>query len=145
MNQTLTNDLAGAARAIVAAQEAALLAQILIARGEPANAADAAHNAADKCSSAITRLMAAGVPSEAFDGVPDNNPIRLDALNTPDVRALLDAVRALVPLAERVDQARGRWYPDAPPTDTKGTDLAETLHQLACRLHLEAFGPSGKE
>lgn len=47
-----------------------------------------------------------------------------------------------------------RWYPKhlgqvpdpyAPATDTKGTDLAETLHQLACRLHLEAFGPSGKE
>lgn len=145
MTATETQHLAGAVRAVVAAQESALTAYALCQRSNPAAASDAAQDAADKATDALRRLRAAGAPPEAFDGVPDSNPLRLDQLDTPDVRALLDGVAALLPLAEKVDQARGRWYPDAPASDTKGTDLAETLHLLACRLHLEVYGPSGKE
>ncbi len=145
MNQTLTDELSSAARSARQAQRLALTAVALCQVGDVSKAEEAAEEAAGKAGDTLRRLRLAGVPAEALSNVTAAPPLRLDQLDTPDVRALLDGIIALVPLAEKVDQARGRWYPDAPATDTKGTDLAETLHLLACRLHLEAFGPSGKE
>ena len=72
-------------------------------------------------------------------------PIPLDRLNTPDVRALLDGLRGLVPLADRIDEARGRSLDEAFPGDVKGLDLADALHSLVLRLEGEVCGPKGKD
>ena len=67
--------------------------------------------------------------------------IPLDQLDTPDTRALLIGLGALLPIAERIDAARGRSLPE-PVGGSAGIDLAEDLAQLIARLELEIYGPS---
>lgn len=51
----------------------------------------------------------------------------------------------MIHLAERLDKSRGDWYPDAPGNQPKGTNYAESLYNLVCRLQLETSGPKGRE
>ena len=82
-------------------------------------------------------LHAAGV---TLRDAPAPDPIPLRQLDTPDTRTLLAGVEALLPIAERIDAARGRAL-DRPVAGSAGLDLAEELAQLAARLQLEIHGP----
>jgi hypothetical protein len=70
-----------------------------------------------------------------------SNPIPFLLLDTPDVRELLSGLQSLLPVAERIDAARGRSL-EAPVGGSLGCDLAEDLAQLIARLELELYGPS---
>lgn len=67
--------------------------------------------------------------------------IPLDQLDTEDTRALLVGLGALLPIAERIDAARGRSLPE-PVGGSAGVDLAEDLAQMIARLELEIYGPA---
>lgn len=56
-------------------------------------------------------------------------------------RALAAGLRELMPLAERIDAARGRALPEV-VGGSAGLDLAEDLAQMVARLELEAYGPA---
>ena len=60
-------------------------------------------------------------------------------LDTPDVRELLGVLERAMPIALRIDQARGRVV------DTRqgvlGIDVAEALGQLVAKLALDVRGP----
>ena len=80
--------------------------------------------------------------------LPQPEPIPLDKLDTPDVRALRDGLRALLPIAERVDASRGRALPpsmDVPPGASRGHDVADSLAMFVARLDMEIKGPVGRE
>lgn len=70
-------------------------------------------------------------------------------LDSPDARELLRLVTEAVAVAECVDRSRGRALsPDFPlpnAGETYGTDLAETLSEIALRLRIEVEGPRGRE
>ncbi|MBB6054114.1 hypothetical protein [Armatimonas rosea] len=68
------------------------------------------------------------------------HPIPFHALDTPDVRQLLAGLEALLPVAERVDAARGRACAEV-IGGSAGLDLAEDLVQLIARISLEIHGP----
>jgi hypothetical protein len=88
---------------------------------------------------AASRLSA---PSTAF------SPIPLETLDTPDTRALLDLLEKAQAVAERIDASRGRCLsPDIPllPGESRGTDLAETISEIALRVRIEVQGPKGRE
>jgi hypothetical protein len=65
----------------------------------------------------------------------------LAALDTPDVRALLAGLEALLPVAERVDASRGRAG-ESVVGGSAGFDVAEDLAQMIARLSLEIHGPA---
>jgi len=59
--------------------------------------------------------------------------------------ATLGARRLALPVAERIDRARGRALPPNFPLaegETAGCDLAETLGYVALRLETEIHGPA---
>ena len=69
------------------------------------------------------------------------HPIPFHALDTPDVRALLAGLEALLPVAERVDASRGRAG-EAVIGGSAGFDVAEDLALMIARLSLEIHGPA---
>ena len=129
------------------AMRAATMAHVLSMPGAPAeDAAQAwehAKAAATEAGHALGRLNALGARATP---VP-SHPVPLHLLDTPDARELLALLRQAVPVAERLDQARGRAFPAAVkllPHETRGLDLAETLAELALRLKIEVEGPSDR-
>ena len=93
--------------------------------------------ATEEIRAVVAALQAAGV---TLRDAPAPDPIPLRQLDTPDTRTLLAGVEALLPIAERIDAARGRAL-DRPVAGSAGLDLAEELAQLAARLQLEIHGP----
>lgn len=73
-------------------------------------------------------------------GARPPQPLPLHQLDTADTRALLAGVEALLPIAERIDAARGRAM-EKPIAGRRGLDLAATVGELAARLRLEIHGP----
>jgi len=73
-----------------------------------------------------------------------SNPIPLAELDTTDTRELLRLVREALPVAERIDRARGRALEPGQPFEVLGLDLAETLEHLAIRLETEVHGPADR-
>ena len=135
---------------LLTAQEAALSAQV---SGRLAGSHDAekeAAAAAQAINAAIGRLQAAGVevptarPRAVADSFSLSSLASLASLDTSDSRSLLAGLTELLPVAERIDRERGHWFENALSTDTKGTDLAEAVYHLICRLKLELSGPRSR-
>jgi hypothetical protein len=103
---------------------------------ESASAAQKAVRETDLAADAIQALGAQ--PLRDLDVSRD---VALEQLDTPDTRALLVALSAALPIAERIDAARGRSLPEA-MGGSAGTDLAEDIGLLIARLELEIHGPS---
>lgn len=68
----------------------------------------------------------------------------LAALETvrPDLQELRQLLGKALSVAERIDEARGKSYPD-PIGGSCGWDFAEEVNQLLARVELE-IGPKGK-
>ncbi len=98
--------------------------------------------ATDEARAVVAALQAAGARDPAKASITPA-PIPLHHLNTPDVRALLAGLEALLPVAERIDAARGRTL-ERVVAGPAGLDLAEALSQLIARLQLEIHGPSDR-
>ena len=76
-----------------------------------------------------------------FPGIP------LELLSTPDTRELLRLLEAAQEVAERVDKSRGCALPDVIPLqlgESRGTDLAEIISEIALRVRIEVRGPNGR-
>jgi len=130
-----------------AALRLSMQAQALTMPGGPpeeaAWATDRAAEASEEAGAALALLGRLGVRPAVVPA--QSEPIPLRQMNTPDVRALLELLRQAVPIAERVDKARGRVVSPTFPLgdgETAGFDLAETLQNIVLRLEGEAFGPA---
>jgi len=74
--------------------------------------------------------------------------VPLHLLDTPAARDLLAILEEAQQIAEQVDAERGRTVgEDIPllPGESRGTDLAEAISQLALRVRTEVHGPKGRE
>ena len=124
--------------------------------GKSEEAARRINDAQEAVQTAMRRLVAAGVEVPTKTPSPVADPLSLSSLaslaslsrlremDTPDARALLAGLSELLPVAERIDKERGHWFERAPATDTKGTDIAEAIHSLICRLPLELSRPRSR-
>jgi hypothetical protein len=92
-------------------------------------------------------LLDAGAAPVQGIGVPTSaNPLcALANADTPNARELLWLLNEALTVAERVDAERGNVLPDdfpLQPGESRGTDLAGTLSELALRLRVEVEGPT---
>lgn len=85
------------------------------------------------------RLRSLGAVSVKSKPWPTLDLLQLD---TPDTRELLAGLEALVPVAERIDRARGRVVALRSGKTFPG-DLGAQLGQLKSRVALEVRGPGG--
>jgi hypothetical protein len=72
----------------------------------------------------------------------------LAPLDTPAARRLLALLEETLEAAEQVDFERGRALTeDIPllPGESRGTDLAESISEIALRVRVEVNGPKGRE
>lgn len=129
----------------------ARLAQSLAIRAGSEEIRDAAEDAAEDAARAVARLHGLGARPSSLpktksrgDGLDLSALASLASLDTAAAQLLLESLRGVLPTAETVDRERGAWYENAPPTDTKGTDFAETIHYLICRLEIELTGPRSR-
>lgn len=104
----------------------------------------------NKCADVIRLLMQAGADSPFAGGKasPGIDLATLATLDTPDTRELLGLLERAQVVAERVDAQRGRSLDaDVPllPGESRGTDLAESISELALRLRLEVGGTKGRD
>lgn len=86
-------------------------------------------------------------PRPASTTAASSDTLDLFALNTPDTRELLALLDAALAVAEKIDAARGRVLPANIPTsasESRGTDLAEILAEVASRVRSEVHGATGK-
>lgn len=70
------------------------------------------------------------------------------SLHKIDARDLLVLLERAQPIAERVDASRGRLLPahtPLKPGESRGTDLAELISEIARRVRDEVNGPEGRE
>ena len=95
----------------------------------------------------MRKLAQAGAgPVPAWRQLGPETPLEL--LDTPKSRALLEALKQIVPLAEAVDAERGHVIPDEIPLqegESRGTGWAETLSTLVLQLALDVEGPKGRD
>ena len=103
--------------------------------GELGTICDHARRAAEELRKVCAALAVDRAPVDLSGAVP------FHLLDTPDVRALAAGLRELLPIAERIDAARGRALAEV-VGGSAGLDLAEDLAQMVARLELEAFGPA---
>lgn len=106
--------------------------------------------AKDKAADALRLMLRAGAPSpfKTRPTAPEADLAQLAALDSPEARALFLALSHVQDLAEAVDAQRGRTLPEEVPLqpgESRGTDYAETISNLAQRLKVEIFGPAGKD
>jgi hypothetical protein len=146
--ETVLDTIAGY---ISAAYQDALAASLLAEEDEPSRrhlCVQRARDAAQSAGHALARLGALGarpahVPSrEPFPPFPS---YLLDTMASRRLLALLEEAQVI---AERVDGARGRTISeDIPlqPGESRGTDLAESISELALRVRTEVHGPVGRE
>jgi hypothetical protein len=87
-----------------------------------------------------------------------DNPIGFDAptaqvlapweIDTPEARRLLALLTEAQAVAELVDSQRGNVLSESIPTssmESRGTDYAESISNLAIRLHMEVVPPQGRD
>lgn len=111
---------------------------------------------------ARTALVSSGHAWEAYQELlslgaapackmPDGEPLNLAALTlleSPALRELLAALEKAQEIAERVDAERGHVLPKhipLQPGESRGTDLAELIGEIAQRVRMEIEGPRGRE
>lgn len=139
---------------IRAAQLAAARAGMLVAR-DAAGATEQAAVAKEEARRAlviVTSDLGATMPPIQPGGEAGKEKTGLDlaalaTMDTPDARELLTLLEQAQAVAERVDASRGRTV--APhivlmPGESQGTDLAESVSEIAARLRAEVFGRNGK-
>jgi hypothetical protein len=96
----------------------------------------------------VSLLVEVGAASPHGGAAPPAAPIPLEQLDTPDTRHLLYLLEKAQEVAERIDAARGRALGESIellPGESKGTDLAETISEIALRVRTEVHGPAGRE
>lgn len=110
--------------------------------------------AANEAAQRAHRLMIAeGGKSPMLEGVSVSQSDRFDLsalvqLDTPDTRLLLAMLEQVQIVAERVDASRGRTLPEdtlLQPGESRGTDIAESVSELALRVRREVEGAKGRE
>ncbi|WP_395089404.1 hypothetical protein [Armatimonas sp.] len=101
-----------------------------------------AKEARENARAIVRGLQALGACESDQAAAALSHPIPFHALDTPDVRALLAGLEKLLPVAERVDAARGRSLGSV-IGGSAGCDVAEDLSLLIARLSLEAHGSVG--
>jgi hypothetical protein len=72
----------------------------------------------------------------------------LVTLDTPASRRLLALLMETLEAAEQVDWERGRALDESVPLlpgESRGTDLAESISEIALRVRTEVHGPPGRE
>jgi hypothetical protein len=123
------------------AREAALLLET-----RPLDAEEVLRSAGRDSAEALKELASLGVrPSEAVRPRVGSRSGDLGQLmklenSRPEALALLDALRAALPLAEALDEKRGDVL-DEPVGGSAGLVWGEDLVQLKSKLELELFGP----
>ncbi|MES2460521.1 MAG: hypothetical protein V4671_08045 [Armatimonadota bacterium] len=123
------------------------LGYFAVVNGDPEKAKDLLRDAQDTVQAVMRRLAEAGAgPVPAWRKLGPQTPLEL--LDTPKSRALLEALRNIVPIAEAVDAERGHVIPDEIPLgpgESRGTGWAETLSTLVLQLSLDVEGPKGRD
>jgi hypothetical protein len=129
------------------AEEQVAMAFFAIGDGDGEKARDLLRDAQSNLQVVMGRLAEAGAgPVPAWKALGPETP--LEKLDTPNTRALLEALRQIVPLAEAVDAERGHVIPDEIPLgpgESRGTGWAETLSALVLQLSLDVEGPKGRD
>jgi len=135
---------------VARAQRAVATVHLLTMPGIPSEKAARAHEvagiAAQEVGHALARLLELG--AQRPDATAPAEPIPLLALDTPDTRELLALLERAQAVAERVDAARGLSLPadvPLPQGQSRGTDIAETISEIALRMRTEVHGPKGRE
>lgn len=94
--------------------------------------------ATEQIQATVSVLQSAGV---SLPQRPPAHLVELVHLDTPDVRALLALLEQALPIAERIDEARGRALA-RPIAGRRGLDMAGRVSELVYRLQLDVYGPS---
>lgn len=124
------------------AMRAARLAQLYGSQGNATGAEQEARKAGDETQAALKTVLDRGGKVDTLPEPQDDLSV-LFVLDSPNSRTLLDGLKSLLPIAERVDAERGRSLPEV-VGGSAGVDLAEDLAQLIARLELELYGPSDR-
>lgn len=124
----------------VAALESSMVSQALHARSGNPKGEEMARSATENVRAMVGILHQLGAHEDQQAAAALAHPIPFHALDTPDVRQLLAGLEALLPVAERVDAARGRAG-EVVIGGSAGLDLAEDMAQLIARISLEVHGP----
>lgn len=136
--QTVTRDDVNAAR-LGRAYKSVRWAQELARQEGRSEIELAAKTAGDEVLAVNSDLIAHGAePDRAPEPLSDLAVLMV--LDSPSSRALLDGLKALVPLARAVDQERGNVLASALPDGQLGLDWEEDLLQLVARLSGEVLG-----
>jgi hypothetical protein len=100
-----------------------------------------------KVNDAVNVLTRMGADSPVGNPTPSVFPRLPEELDTPAARELLEQLKITLALAERVDRERGNYMADYEPSDlgSRGTDYAESVSHLACRLAMEIIPPKGRD
>jgi hypothetical protein len=83
-----------------------------------------------------------------MDALPPLYPATLAHLDTQESRRLLALLTEAQAVAELVDAQRGNVLSESIPTgamESRGTDYAESISNLAIRLHMEVVPPQGRD
>jgi len=125
----------------IAALRAAQHAELMARRAGEGTVESMADEAAENARAIVGSLQRLGAHESEQAAAALAHPIPFLKLDTPNVRELLAGLKALLPVAERVDAERGRSLPEV-VGGSAGMDLAENLAQLIARLSLELYGPA---
>ena len=125
----------------VAALRAAQHAELLARRAGALTVEEQADQAAENARAIVASLQALGARESSQAAAALAHPIPFHALDTPEVRDMLTSLQAILPVAEKIDAARGRAL-EAPVGGSAGCDLAEDVAQMIARLELEIYGPA---
>lgn len=135
-----------------AAQIAAHRARV-VAAYDAATAQSQAGEAADAATRTLAVLCdlgAAEPPIQPGGSVPaaSLSLAALATMDTPDMRELLHHLEQAQAVAERVDESRGHVLPphiELSPGESRGTNHAETVSEIAGAVRAEIFGRTGKD
>lgn len=124
------------------AMRAARLAQLYGSQGDATGAELEARKAGDETQAALKTVLDRGGKVDTLPEPQDDLSV-LMVLDSPNSRELLAGLKALLPVAERVDAERGRSL-DEVVGGSAGLDLAEDLAQMIARISMEIHGVTGK-
>lgn len=138
-------DLSRVAAFLRQCQDAAGQAWTASVAADSARAEEAASKAQEAADRALGVLARLGVEMGADEADAPGASLSLSELAAlervrDEAQSLAAGLRALLPLAERIDAARGRSLPE-PVAGSAGLDLAEDLVQLLSRVELDLYGP----
>lgn len=141
--------LSRAAIHVSEAADEAQLAAALLHQGDTLEARQKISEAARESRKAYEALNQLGVRLGEPHEKPERNPLEeLQSLSSPSRQALLEGLRQLLPLAEVVDAEDGNVLPDhlpLQPGETRGTNWAESLSNIAELLRQQVEGPRGRD